>query len=67
MSQFRTKFEILTHPRHLLHRQKNCIYVLELAMLILASFTGCHILYSMQQEAGEEPGNEASYYYYTPV
>jgi len=37
------------------------MYTLELAMLILASFAGCRILYSMQQKAGEEPGNEVSY------
>jgi len=52
MTWFRTQIEILTHIRHLLYRVRR-LYILELAMLILASFAGCRILDRMQQKAGE--------------
>jgi len=46
MAAFKTHFDILTHLRHPILQSEE-LYVLELAMLLLASFPGCHMPYNM--------------------
>ena len=64
MALFRTQFEILTCHYN---SQKNCIYCISCVITSLIPRLSYTVLYSMWQKAGEEPGNEASYYNYTTV